>query len=108
MSEEVLSLQGVDDGVWYVYTETSRYIIDLDKKLGMREPGKGAGSAPGHNQKAEASEMRADGEWFKVVGVYCEVGPGMTIICEGIAQADIYTLRQTTFVRRIEKVETNG
>ena len=108
MGKEVVSLKGVDEGVWHVYTETSRYVIDLDKKLGMREPGKGAGAVKGHSVNPVAETLRADGEWFKVVGVYCEVGPGMTIICEGIAKADIYTMRQTTFVRRIEKVETNG
>jgi len=106
MSDEVTTLDGISEGVWNVYTETSMYTIDLDKKLGRREPGKGLGAASAsHNQNMQAAEMRADGEWFKVVGVYCEVGPGMTIICEGIAKADIYTLRQTTWVQRIEKVK---
>jgi hypothetical protein len=51
------------------------------------------------------NELRADNEWFKVIGVYCEVGPGMAIICEGLVPADIYTLRQTSWVQKIEKVE---
>jgi hypothetical protein len=107
MSKEVKTLEGISDGVWNVYTETSMYVIDLDKKLGKREPGKGLGpsSNSSRNQNMKASEMRADGEWFQIKGVYCEVGPSMTILCEGIVPADIFTLRQTTWVRKIEKVE---
>jgi hypothetical protein len=106
MSEEVKTLEGVSEGVWNVYTETSMYVVDLDKKLAKREPGKGLGAASrSHNKDMKASEMRADGEWFKVIGLYCEVGPSMTILCEGLVPADIFTLRQTTWVRKIEKVE---
>lgn len=105
MSKEVVSLKGVDEGVWHVYTETSRYVIDLDNKRGMREPGKGIAREKSPNPKQEAAPLRADGEWFNLIGVYCEVGPGMTLVCEGIVPADIYTMRQTTLVQRIEKVE---
>jgi hypothetical protein len=105
MSDEVTTLDGISEGVWNVYTETSMYTIDLDKKLGRREPGKGAGGVGPHNPSLKAEQLRADGEWFKIVGIFCEVGPGMSLVCEGIAQADIYTLRQTTWVQRIEKVK---
>lgn len=108
MSKEVKTLNGISEGVWNVYTETSMYVIDLDKKLGKREPGRGLGAAnASHNQNMKASEMRADGEWFQIKGIYCEVGPSMSIICEGLVKADIFTLRQTTWVRKIEKVEEN-
>jgi hypothetical protein len=108
MSEEVMTLDGISEGVWNVYTETSMYVVDLDKKIAKRKPGKGLGAASAsHNQGMKAAPMRADEEWFKVLGLYCEVGPSMTIICEGLATADIYTMRQTTWVRKIEKVEKN-
>ena len=44
MSKEVKTLNGISEGVWNVYTETSMYVIDLDKKLGKRDPGKGLGA----------------------------------------------------------------
>jgi hypothetical protein len=106
MSEEVKTLEGISDGVWNVYTETSMYVLDLNKMLGKRVPGKGMASRnSSRNKKMPVNELRADNEWFKVVGVYCEVGPGMAIICEGLVPADIYTLRQTSWVQKIEKVE---
>lgn len=105
MSEEVLSLEGISEGVWNVYTETSRYTIDLDNGRGMREPRKGLGASGNRLSKLHAADLKADGEWFRIKGIFCEVGPGMSLICEGIAEADIFTLRSTTFVQRIEKVE---
>lgn len=105
MSTEVTSLEGISEGVWNVYTETSRYTIDLDNRRGMREPGKGVGASASRQGNLNAIDLRADGEWFQLRGVFCEVGPGMSLICEGIAEADIFTLRSTTRVRRIEKVE---
>lgn len=108
MSEEIKTLEGVSSGVWNVYTETSMYTIDLDKKLGRREPGKGLGAAsPSHNQNMQAEQMRADGDWFEIVALFCEVGPAMSILCNGLVPADIYTMRQTTWVRKIEKVQGN-
>lgn len=108
MSKEVKTLEGISEGVWNVYTETSMYVIDLDKKLGKRDPGKGLGAGnSSRNPDMKASPMRADGEWFQIKGIYCEVGPSMSIICEGLVTADIFTLRQTTWVRKIEKVEQN-
>lgn len=103
MNDEVISLNEIDEGTWYVYTETSRYTIDLDNKKAMREPGKGLGYAPGHESNPNLSPLRHDGRWFDFLLITCEVGPGMTLICNGIAQADIYTIRQTSFVRRIER-----
>lgn len=105
MSTEVTSLEGISEGVWNVYTETSRYTIDLDNRRGMREPRKGLGASDDRSSRLNATDLRADGEWFRIKGVFCEVGPGMSLICEGIAEADIFTLRSTTFVKRIEKVE---
>lgn len=106
MSIEVQTLDGISEGVWNVYTETSMYVLDLDNKRGKREPGRGLGPSNGtRGARMDAKAMRADGEWFRIVGVFCEVGPAMTILCEGLTVADIYTLRQTTWVRKIEKVE---
>ena len=106
MSEEVKTLEGISEGVWNIYTETSMYVVDLDKKLAKREPGKGLGAgSKSRNENMKASEMKADGEWFKVIGIYCEVGPSMSIVCQGLVPADIFTLRQTTWVRKIEKVK---
>jgi hypothetical protein len=105
VSQEVSSLDGIGEGVWHVYTETSRYTIDLDNKRGLREPGKGLGNSEHSTSRLHAKDMRADGEWFTIKGIFCEVGPGMSLICEGISPADIFTLRKTTWVQRIEKVE---
>lgn len=97
-SVSVETLEGVKSGVWLVSTENSQYVLDLDKMKGKRLPGEGE----------NVNSLRADGKWFSMHSVYCEVGPCMTIICMGIAKDDVYTLRQTTQVRRIEKVEKNG
>lgn len=108
MSKEVTTLDGITEGIWNVYTETSMYVVDLDNKRGRREPGKGLGRGnKSRNENMKAMPMLADGEWFKIIGIYCEVGPGMSILCEGLVKADIFTMRQTTWVRKIEKVEDN-
>lgn len=103
MADEVVTLKGVDEGVWKVYTETSAYLLDLDEKRGMRLPGEGVVES----DESALSHLRGDGEWFVVRGVFCELGMAMTLICEGIVPSDIYTMRQTTLVQRIEKVDNN-
>lgn len=95
---DVLTLEGVTYGLWLVTTENSQYLLDLDKMKGKRLPGSGE----------NVNSLRADGKWFLIKNVYCEVGPCMTILCAGIAKEDVYTIRQTTLVRKIEKVEKNG
>lgn len=103
MADEVVSLKGISEGMWKVYTETSAYLMDLDNKLAMRLPGEGVAQS----DEAELAHLRGDGDWFTVHGFACEIGMVMTLICEGIAPSDIYTFRQTTLVKRIEKVDSD-
>lgn len=92
MSETVQTLDGITTGTWRIHTNRSIYTVDLDQKLAMRNPGK------------TSRPLVNDGEWFKILGLFCEVGPGMSIICDGPVASDLSFLLQSSRVLKIEKV----
>lgn len=87
-------------GVYKVFTETSLYIIDRDRDLGLRIPGEGLGSANG--DPVRVAELRDNGKWFNIIFVYCRVGERLELTITGVAPDNIVTRRTGTIVRRIE------
>jgi hypothetical protein len=86
------SLKGKTSGVYKVYTESSSYIINLNRGLVKRVPGVG---------------MALDGDylWIGLKDVYAVVGEIMHLSCSGLHPEDVYTWRRTTTVQRIEKID---
>jgi hypothetical protein len=99
------SLEGKTSGVYRVYTETSSYIINLNRGIAKRVPGDGMGKAPEEELELEVVMLRGDNKWFNLRGVRAIVGQIMHLDCEGINDAGGYTWRRTTIVRKIEKID---
>lgn len=95
------TITGASAGVYKVYTETSAYIIDRNRDLGMRLPGEGLGSVDGH--PVEVANLRHERTWFNLVDMHCQVGERLSLFVTGIAPGDVYTWRTGTIVRRIEE-----
>lgn len=98
------SLDGVKAGVYQVTTETSSYIINLNKKIAKRIPGAGDGKDPNTNGDVKVSLLRKDNEWFELIDVDATVGQTMNLTCKAIVDYD-YTWRRTTVVRKIKKID---
>lgn len=98
------SLDGVKTGVYQVTTETSSYIINLNKKIAKRIPGAGDGKDPNTNGDVKVSLLRKDNEWFEIIDVDATVGQIMNLTCKAIVDYD-YTWRRTTVVRKIKKID---
>jgi hypothetical protein len=99
------SLEGKTSGVYRVYTETSSYIINLNRGIAKRIPGDGMGKAPEEKLEIETSTLRGDNKWFNLRGVHAVVGQIMHLDCSGISSDSDYTWRRTTIVRKIEKID---
>jgi hypothetical protein len=102
------SLVAVDEltntttGCWHVMTETATYMVDLDRRVAVRQPGHGA--PPGGDElPAIVAALRRDGQEFTVVRVVtCRVGERMVLIGYGInADPSFVTHRETTIVQSI-------
>lgn len=102
----VKELKNDDSGVWQVKTEASSYLIDLDKRRFLRNPGQGAGADPSIEGRtivvSDLSHVLPDSEWTPlwVVGL-CEVGTPMMLHTRGFLQI------RSTIVRSIERVYDN-
>jgi hypothetical protein len=99
------SLEGKTSGVYKVYTETSSYIINLNRSIAKRVPGDGMGKDPKEELELEVVMLRGDNAWFNLRAVHAVVGQIMHLDCEGIDGVGGYTWRRTTIVRKIEKVD---
>lgn len=91
-------------GLFNVQTETSSYLIDMDKRQAMRSPYTGAGIHPDHaeNRAVYVAKFDTDCEWFSFHALkQCKVGELM-FIYEGSAG-----MRGTTIVRKITQVFQN-
>jgi hypothetical protein len=99
------SLEGKTSGVYKVYTETSSYIINLNRGIAKRVPGDGMGRAPEEELELEVVMLRGDNDWFNLRAVSAIVGQIMHLDCEGIDGTTGYTWRRTTIVRKIEKID---
>jgi hypothetical protein len=99
------SLEGKTSGVYRVYTETSSYLINLNRGIAKRVPGDGMGKAPEEELELEVVMLRGDNMWFNLRGVRAVVGQIMHLDCEGIDGTTGYTWRRTTIVRKIEKID---
>jgi hypothetical protein len=99
------SLEGKTSGVYKVYTETSSYIINLNRGVAQRVPGDGMGKAPEEELEIEVVMLRGDNMWFNLRAVRAIVGQIMHLDCEGVDGTTGYTWRRTTIVRKIEKID---
>lgn len=102
---EVKELTDDATGNWLVETETSSYLIDMDRHRAMRIPGAGAGIHPDHaeNRIVVVSKLEGDNDWFDFAAIkYCAVGDPM-LVYEGSARG----MRRSTVVCRIRKVHPN-
>lgn len=99
--KEVKELTDDMDGLWNVQTETSSYLIDMDKRRAMRSPNTGAGIHPDHaeNRIVYVSNIRGDGQWFPISTVkQCIVGELMFLYETGAG------MRRSTIVCKIQQV----
>jgi hypothetical protein len=96
------SLEGKTSGIYKVYTETSSYVINLNRNVAKRVPGDGLGKDPSTFLEAEVKELKGDNLWFSLRGIHAVVGQIMHLDCQGIHDEDVYTWRRTTIVRKIE------
>jgi hypothetical protein len=99
------SLKGKTSGVYKVYTETSSYVINLNRGIAKRVPGDGMGKAPEEELEIEVVMLRGDNAWFNLRAVNATVGQIMHLDCEGLDNTSGYTWRRTTIVRKIEKID---
>jgi hypothetical protein len=99
------SLEGKTSGVYKVYTETSSYIINLNRGIAKRVPGDGMGKAPEEELELEVVMLRGDNMWFNLRSARAVVGQIMHLDCEGVDNTTGYTWRRTTIVRKIEKID---
>lgn len=102
----VSELKNDDKGVWQVKTEASSYIIDLDERKFMRNPGEGAGPSPeieGRTVRvSNLSSLFPDSEWNPLWEVRkCKIGSPMTLTSKGFSWV------QSTIVRSIEQIVRN-
>jgi len=80
-------------GKWKVSTAFGTYyIIDLDRKRGMRVPG------------PDRREMEADNDWFGIEYINCNLGESMYIDTKPLVSTDWYDWRLTSKVTKIEEV----
>jgi len=99
------NLDGKTSGVYKVYTETSSYLINLNRGMAKRIPGDGMGRAPEEELEIEVVMLRGDNMWFNLRAVNATVGQIMHLDCEGLDNTSGYTWRRTTIVRKIEKID---
>ena len=99
------NLDGKTSGVYKVYTETSSYLINLNRGMAKRVPGDGMGRAPEEELEIEVVMLRGDNMWFNLRAVNATVGQIMHLDCEGLDNTSGYTWRRTTIVRKIEKID---
>lgn len=98
---EIQELNNGDTGIYNVQTETSSYVIDMDRKRAMRVPYSGAGIHPDHteNRIVHVSDLDGDNDWFSFNTIkQCVVGALMFINQDGAG------MRRSTIVRKISKV----
>lgn len=103
--KEVEELTDDMDGLWNVQTETSSYLVDMDKRKAMRSPNTGAGIHPDYaeNRIVVVSKLPQDGEWFHFDTLkQCMVGELMFIY-----QGPGWGMRRSTIVRKIQQVQFN-
>jgi hypothetical protein len=103
-------LSNADTGVWRVYSATSSYILDMNKRRGTRMPGTGI---PFDGDEADGyyvSDLRQDGEWWDIVSIVnCRLGEYLEVLTTGISDdPDMYTYRRSTVIRRIERLDVNA
>jgi hypothetical protein len=94
-------------GTWQVTTETSTYLLDLDRQHITRMPDAGAGSVPGLGPVAVAT-LRRDYESIPLLDlISCELGSRMQLLLD-IRGDGIATLRTTTIVRELHVLPGSG
>ena len=82
-------------GKWKVSTaHGTYYIIDLDRKMGLRIPG------------PDRRAMEADNDWFGIEYISCSLGEPMYMDTKAIVSTDWYDWRITTKVTKIESYAT--
>lgn len=88
------SLNDATTGAFRIETESSSYVILIDKNIGMRIPGD------------DAANLRKDGEWFRVHKILnCTIGKPMNLLCSEINESlDVFTTRLTTNVVKIREI----
>ena len=99
------SLNGKTSGVYKVYTETSSYLINLNRGMAKRAPGDGMGKSPEADMDIEVKSLRGDNLWFNLRSVYAVVGEVMHLDCQLVSNDSGYTWRRSTTVRKIEKID---
>lgn len=91
MDYPILMLHDSDAGRYFVNTEHSSYVIDLDGKTLKRVP-----------RSPEASDLRGDEHEVDLMSIRkCEVGHHAVFQLTGLAP-EVPTLRMTTLVHSIE------
>ena len=82
--KEVMALTDDDKGVWQVKTEASSYLIDLDERQFLRNPGGGMGAHPDIPDRkivvSDLSSLFPDSQWQPLIAIgVCEVGKTMLL-----------------------------
>jgi hypothetical protein len=94
-------------GRWQVTTETSVYLLELDRKQVTRVPDAGAGPPPGLSPSAIAA-LRHDHEALPLLKlITCVVGEPMRMLID-IRRDGVCTLRTTTIVRHLRDLEAES
>jgi hypothetical protein len=90
-------------GQWQVATETSLYLIDIDRRLVTRVPDAGDGTMPGLPPVAIAS-LRRDHEPLPLIElVECELGKPLRMLID-VRRDGVPTLRVSTHIRELRQL----
>ena len=103
---EANELKDSDTGVWQVKTEASSYIVDLDERQFLRNPGNGLGVDPSIKGRIVlVNKLQGDSQWLGLDSIgLCEVGSVMVLNISGGLP---YPWIRSTYVRSIFKVYPN-
>jgi hypothetical protein len=94
-------------GRWQVTTETSVYLLELDRRQVTRVPDAGAGPPPGISPAAIAS-LRRDHESIPLLKlIMCIVGEPMRMLID-VRRDGVCTLRTTTVVRHLRELSAES
>lgn len=102
---EVTELNDDATGLWNVQTETSSYVINMDERIAMRAPWKGAGIHPDHteNRIVVVNALPHDNDWFSFTKLEkCKIDESMYIY-----EDSRLGYRKSTLVRKIQRVYNN-
>lgn len=86
-----------DAGQWVITTESSRYVLDLERGTAIRFP-----------EDDSASELRRDSYPFIIADMTADIGEPMTLLANALnTDADVWTIRATTPVTSIVSITTD-